>query len=314
MNWHGRNGGPPAGKGPYGRDDPGVRLTATPPPGTPKVVLQSSVPGSGEWTSNVIGAPPAGKRWRLVSASVALDARVPSPHTQHIFLWTEFLPAPNLPNPNQDFLARIHLEAGQTGQFQSRGGYGPTATGVFHYTAWNQPIYLVPGTAVKFDSDAPPGNTASYEVVFEEEGPADSMLLFHYHYAQDGSLQTWNLGSPAAGTYWRLEFATVGIRFGPSNGPRLARMLRRPDGRVLSDLTKFTLSLDRSRTLDATGGYSTEQTGPSSGSMGSQTVWKDRVYVGPADSLEVRLQGPSGDKGHYAVAISRFTGSPPASP
>lgn len=274
------------------------------------MVLRDTVPGTGEWTSNVIGGPPAGHRWRLVSASVALQSAVAAPKAQHIFLWSEFLPTPNLPNPNQDFYARIRLEPGKTGQFAARGGYDPGATGVFHYTPWTQPIFLVPGTAVKFDSDAPPGNTASYEIVFADEGSADTELLYFYHHPQDGTPQAWPVGAPTEGSYWRVEIATIGLRFGPGNGPRVARLVRRPDGAVLAELTKFTLSLDRSRTLDATGGYSTEQTGPSSGSMGSQTVWREPVLVRPGESIEAQLEGPGGDKGHYAVAITRFVGAP----
>ncbi len=259
----------------------------------------------------MIGQPGPGQRWRLVSATVSLASPVPCAHAQHIFLWTEFLKAPGLPNPNQDFLAHARVEPGREGSFGARGGYDASVEGVYHYTRWTQAIRLVPGTGVKFDSDAPVGNTARYEAVFELEEPAISDLRFHYSFPQDGSPQTVPVGGPSAGTYWRLEFATVGLTVGGGASSRTARLVRRPDGATLAELTRFTPSRPRSNVLDATAGYSTEQTGPSSGGRGSQTVWLEPVYVGSGESLEVQFEGPPGDKGHYAVAASRLPGSRP---
>ena len=276
-----------------------------------RVVLRATAAGTGDWVSTVIGQPATGQRWRLLSARVWLDSPVAADHAQHIFLWSEFLKQEGLPNPNQDFYARIRLNPGTTGRFTSSGGYGPPPPGDFHYTAWVAPISLVYGMGIKFDSDAPVGNTASYEALFQLEAPAQATLLFHYSYPQTGAPQTVNLGSPAGGSFWRLECATVSLRVGAGNGPRLARLVRRPDGFVLAELTKFAPAEGRSQNLAATAGYSSEQTGPAAGGRGSQTVWTKPVTIAANQSIELQLLGPPGDKGHYAIAASNFAGDPP---
>ncbi|MFZ3355489.1 MAG: hypothetical protein WA549_01870 [Thermoplasmata archaeon] len=208
----------------------------------------------------------------MMSASTG---KVLDPASQ-AYTYSEFNPAlPNLWEPNLDNYCYVY--SANVNSVSGYGGYsatGPSDAQV--YIQWLQTLHYNSDLRIVYQAQLVAGETATFTLELSDS-TGDAVALYEWinPIEMTGSEVVYKIpnSTPPTGSTYRIENSFLGFTGGNDNTPT-GTIVRMPDGFILSNFNNVTAKAANLGGL-ATGGYSSQQTGPDSGEgqHGTQVVW-----------------------------------------
>jgi hypothetical protein len=264
--------------------------------------------------------PPVGTRWVLTKASLTFHCPVACARPQHTLWFNRAIPAPGIPNPNFDILARLRIPPGCTGDFVAISSYTAPSSPTYSVCGntvvhLNAPIHLVTGAQViegvltrvgiqsTLGSDLKTGNRVDYELDFALDTPGTCFVAFQPSTKLSGPTRTYSVGPVPSDKQWYAEAAALSLSLGTGTGAREASV--RMMTATLATLAGADFS-DRApgSRVPGCGGYSTSQSGTAN--RGTATIWTSPLVYSSGDTGMGTLGGPAGDRGRFWLMFSQL--------
>jgi hypothetical protein len=258
--------------------------------------------------------PPDGSVWDVVSASVVMSSAKVLDSASQAYMYSAVVHTlPGIYTPNLDNYAYCYSD-GTSKSVAGFGGYGTTPpTGAQTWIQWMQTLHLTSVLQVFYQAQLLAGEKATFTLVLQPESgtfPASALYQWNPALPIGPKLTVVKIpgSTPPAGSVLRLEAAVCAIAFrSPVGPPRLAQLVRQPDGFLLASIDKWNPGPGGESAI-ATGGYSSNQTGTDSGpgQWGTATVWTAEEYVNENQWVEYQAFGVTNDGGQFAILTTKY--------